>query len=140
MLWLVAIPLVHVHPEADHAHGAHEHQHGGLFHSVLSQDLACEFHSHTKDRSLTPAIDNEGLPHCQHAQAHLLTHDEIGFSLLGGSQNDSSASQMPFTFLIPHSHPFSLQLISTPHAPSWEQSLSFQYPAPHFSIRPPPIY
>ncbi len=139
MLWLVAIPLVHVHPEADHAHGAQEHQHGGLFHSVFSQDLACEFHNHIDDRPHTPEIDKEGPTHCHQTQAHLHTHDEIGFSLLGGSPNDSSINQTPFTFLIPHTHSSSLQLSSAALPPSSQQSPPFQRSAPLSPIRPPPI-
>jgi hypothetical protein len=40
---MLAAPLVHIHPEADHRHGAAGHMHGGTVHTVLSQDLNCEF-------------------------------------------------------------------------------------------------
>ena len=42
-LWMLAVPLVHIHPEADHRHGATDHQHGGTIHTVFSPDLNCEF-------------------------------------------------------------------------------------------------
>jgi len=42
-LWMLAAPLVHIHPEADHHHGAADHRHGGTVHTVFSQDLPCEF-------------------------------------------------------------------------------------------------
>ena len=42
-LWMLAAPLVHIHPEADHRHGAADHKHGGTVHTVFSQDLPCEF-------------------------------------------------------------------------------------------------
>ena len=42
-LWMLAAPLVHIHPEADHHHGSADHRHGGTVHTVFSQDLPCEF-------------------------------------------------------------------------------------------------
>lgn len=45
-LWVLAVPLVHIHPEADHRHGASDHVHGGTVHTVFSTDLVCEFSGH----------------------------------------------------------------------------------------------
>jgi hypothetical protein len=42
-LWMLAAPLVHIHPEADHRHGDPGHVHGGTVHTVFSKDLNCEF-------------------------------------------------------------------------------------------------
>ena len=42
-LWMLAAPLVHIHPEADHRHGGLDHRHGGTVHTVFSPDLNCEF-------------------------------------------------------------------------------------------------
>lgn len=42
-LWMLAAPLVHIHPEADHHHGEAGHVHGGTVHTVFSPDLSCEF-------------------------------------------------------------------------------------------------
>ncbi len=140
VLWLIAIPLVHIHPEADHAHGAQGHNHEGMFHSVFSQDLACEFHNHhAADPSLAEEIV-ASLSSCQHAHAHQLTHDEIGFSLLSGSSNDSfTDDESPLFFL---SSPGLSQL----NAHVGNHSLSPERPPPYqllettHRIRPPPIY
>ena len=43
ILWMLAAPLVHIHPEADHHHGEADHVHGGTVHTVFSPDLNCEF-------------------------------------------------------------------------------------------------
>lgn len=40
---MLAAPLFHVHPEADHRHGEVGHVHGGTVHTVWSPDLDCEF-------------------------------------------------------------------------------------------------
>lgn len=42
-LWMLAAPLVHTHPEADHRHGSEDHTHGGTVHTVFSPDLQGEF-------------------------------------------------------------------------------------------------
>ena len=42
-IWMLAAPLVHIHPEADHRHGAADHLHGGTVHTVFSPNLPCEF-------------------------------------------------------------------------------------------------
>jgi len=42
-LWMLAVPLFHVHPEADHRHGETGHVHGGTVHLAWSPDLDCEF-------------------------------------------------------------------------------------------------
>lgn len=41
-LWMLAAPLFHVHPEADHRHGEVGHVHGGTVHMAWSPDLDCE--------------------------------------------------------------------------------------------------
>ena len=58
-LWMLAVPLVHVHPEADHRHGSPGHIHGGTVHTVFSKDLDCEFSAYnhalvSKDESSCP--------------------------------------------------------------------------------------
>lgn len=45
-LWMLAAPLFHVHPEADHRHGQAGHIHGGTVHTAWSTELECEFGSH----------------------------------------------------------------------------------------------
>ena len=45
-LWMLAVPLFHVHPDADHLHGQAGHLHGGTVHTVMSPDLECEVESH----------------------------------------------------------------------------------------------
>lgn len=40
---MLATPLVHVHPEADHRHGDQGHVHDGTVHTVFSPDLDGEF-------------------------------------------------------------------------------------------------
>ena len=77
-LWMLAVPLYHVHPDADHLHGQAGHLHGGTVHTVMSPDLECEvenrppFVPNSHDGSAMVA----GVGH---------RHIEIGFSLLTDS-------------------------------------------------------
>ncbi len=35
VIWVITLPLVHIHPEADHVHGKSGYIHGGTYHSIL---------------------------------------------------------------------------------------------------------
>ena len=137
-LWLVAIPLVHIHPEADHAHGSQKHQHGGLVHSVFSKDLACEFHDHSTHDFFWLEKDLSGFLHCEHANAHLLNHDEIGFSYLANAFNDSFTSPEHAVFLLTSANLPSLvsHSLESPYSPDRLPPLHFNVSLLY--IRPPP--
>lgn len=89
-VWLLAVPLFHVHPEADLHHGETGHSHGGTVHTVFSPDLAGEFDPR---RDATA----EFAPPIAHhtAVAGHPTHDadyaELGFSFV----NDSTDRTLP---------------------------------------------
>ena len=79
-LWMLMVPLFHVHPEADHRHGDPSHVHGGTIHTVFSPDLECEYTEIVHDPTCPKAAH-------QHLQArahsgHAFNHPEIEFSLL----------------------------------------------------------
>ena len=80
--WMLAVPLVHVHPDADHRHGISDHLHGGTVHTVFSKDLTCEF----SDRDHVSIAPNEShIPFQLAAYPHHgLEHLEIGL-VLGAS-------------------------------------------------------
>ena len=78
--WMLAVPLFHVHPEADHHHGEAGHVHGGTVHTVFSEDLDGEFGSH--ERAI-PA----GVGMSAHSSHTWQEHSELGFSLLTDSND-----------------------------------------------------
>lgn len=140
VLWLVAFPLVHIHPEADHAHGSAEHAHGGLVHSVLSKDLACEFHDHTFHHDSTLKKDDKGSLKCEYKTAHALNHEEIEFSLLSGWSKDSSpgnVSPVFFSSLAESLPPICFRVVQS--RSSERSPPSGRYGSLHH-IRPPPAY
>lgn len=91
ILWMLVVPLIHVHPDADHRHGIPGHVHGGTVHTLFSQDLECE-HGHYHEESGSPGAQPASLPF-PGMSAHLLGHPEIGFSLLSSSPDRLSAKQ-----------------------------------------------
>lgn len=80
MLWMIALPLVHMHPETDHRHGNSGHVHGGTIHAVFSPDLACEYTARVHDESC-PETDHQHFQASGHS-GHAFNHPEIEFSLL----------------------------------------------------------
>jgi hypothetical protein len=79
-LWMLMVPLFHVHPEADHHHGDASHVHGGTVHTVFSPDLDCEYAKIAHD-STCPEAKHQHLQERVHP-SHAVNHPEIEFSLL----------------------------------------------------------
>ena len=79
-LWMLMVPLFHVHPDADHRHGDASHVHGGTVHTVFSPDLECEYSNEVHDPTCPDAAhqDLQALVHSGHGA----NHPEIEFSLL----------------------------------------------------------
>jgi len=76
-LWMVAVPLIHIHPEADHHHGERSHVHGGLAHTVFSVDLPCEYRVHSSVASHQQSVTGQ--------TGHDANHLELAFAVLAGS-------------------------------------------------------
>lgn len=77
---MLAVPLFHVHPDADHLHGRAGHLHGGIVHTVMSPDLECE-------SRLSRAADSHDVVTIVARLGH--RHLEIEFSLLTDSDRKS---------------------------------------------------
>lgn len=86
-LWMLAAPLFHVHPEADHRHGEVGHVHGGTVHTVWSVDLDCEYGDHGQATSRHTQFAHSGDG-----------HTEFGLSLLTDSSERNSLK--PFLILV----------------------------------------
>ena len=82
-LWMLAIPLFHVHPAVNHRHGGAVHAYGVTVHTVLSVDLDGEFDDHHDvDPSEESASRLSLFDHHSHSWDQ---HPEIEFSLLNES-------------------------------------------------------
>lgn len=93
-LWMLVVPLVHVHPEADHHHGDLDHVHGGTVHTVFSPDLECEYTARVHNETCRRAAHHH-LQVSGHS-GHAFTHPEIEFSLRG-EPNDRSVGKPGLT-------------------------------------------
>lgn len=102
VVWVLAVPLIHIHPEMDHAHGAPRHVHSGQYHSVLSEDLSCEFHRHLYSSPSLSHSHSSGNAFesvkSVHLFGHIFNHPEIGFSL-NKSGDDPLVPPGPGSFL-----------------------------------------
>lgn len=88
-VWILAAPLLHVHPEADHLHGAEGHLHGGTVHMAWSPDLDCELgHDRHADpmQQTTLDVGNSGAQFAHIGDRHA----EFGLSLLRETTNRTS--------------------------------------------------
>ncbi len=76
VIWVITLPLVHIHPEADHAYGMSGYVHGGSYHSIL---VNTPVHAHQ-------GYDQDG-------------HHHDGFFFLGNDSDAShSAPHPPYDF------------------------------------------
>jgi hypothetical protein len=84
IIWMLAVPLFHVHPEADHHHGEAGHIHGGTVHTVFSPDLDGEFGHH---QSTTAAVEQQSANQFTLSGLHFHASDytELGFSFVSDS-------------------------------------------------------
>lgn len=83
-LWMLAAPLVHIHPEADHRHGDPGHVHGGTVHTVFSPDLSCEFSSY--DHAPVAATETRCPLHLIAHPFHGAEHFEIDVILASSAE------------------------------------------------------
>ncbi len=83
--WVMTLPLVHAHPEADHSHGIPGHAHGGAYHTVVACGWFCDGH------------DQQPLSHHQSEHHHAQYYEE--FLLTGKfSEHSHSPPQVPHDF------------------------------------------
>lgn len=105
-IWMLAVPLIHIHPEADHRHGEAWHVHGGTVHTVWSPDLDCEFDGHRQvDR--TEQSTQEGISNFAQFSHAGDGHAEFGLSLLNDSTDRKS-----FKSLVAQALGFSTAVVS----------------------------
>ena len=82
ILWVGLLPLVHIHPETDHAHGMTGHVHGGTFHTILSTTPICAYENHQHHHDSFSPGEPFGTSDSPIHAAHGLEHSTYGFSVL----------------------------------------------------------
>lgn len=112
-LWMLIVPWVHVHPEADHRHGGLDHLHGGTVHTVFSKDLTCEFSVH--DHASVAADESRSPLHFVARPLHGLEHPEIDLIFASSTEPKSGKS----TALDVAAHSFHANPPAKPHA-AWQ--------------------
>ena len=95
-MWMLALPLVHVHPEADHRHGLPGHVHGGTYHTVLSPQPPCAFAAHRHHHDWASQEESFGSSESTGHSFHGFEHPTITFAVLNSSSGQT-LEQPPFT-------------------------------------------
>ena len=135
-LWMLAAPLIHIHPEADHRHGAADHVHGGTVHTVFSPNLPCEFSVYHH----TSVAENES--HCPlHLIApplHGLEHFEIDV-VLASSANSQVGKGTALDVAAHFSHAPPPTRIAAVWQPQPNPSLTNLFLTTSLSSRAPPL-
>ncbi len=86
IVWVVTLPLVHIHPEVDHAHGMSGHVHGGTYHSILVNTpvhahLGHEQDEHHHDGFFSPENHHRSKENSSHP-FHGFEEATYGFSVI----------------------------------------------------------
>lgn len=123
IVWMLAVPLFHVHPEADHHHGEEGHVHGGTVHTVFSPDLDGEFDD---NQHATDSVGHSTANHVAFSShpAHGLEYAELGFSFL----SDSTDRKLPKPLFVHVLATEPTELISFGPRPSKAQDRAFALP------------
>jgi len=85
VLWVITLPLVHIHPEADHAHGMSGHVHGGTYHTVLSTTPICAYEDHQHHHDSFSPGEPFGTSDSSSHLPHGFEHATYSFSVLNSS-------------------------------------------------------
>lgn len=102
-LWILSIPLFHVHPEFSERSGHDGAMRSGTVHTIFSGDLAGEFEPH--EASTHSASDKAA--HLSHTW---LEHAELGFSLLTDSPHRTELKpHLVQTMVLPTGQTLSMQ-------------------------------
>lgn len=96
--WVMALPLIHIHPEADHAHGMPGHDHGGTYHTILSDTPICAYENHQHHHDSFSPGEHPEIPDSTPHPLHGVEHSTYEFSVFNSSIDPilkASASNFP---------------------------------------------
>ncbi|MEE8125490.1 MAG: hypothetical protein V3T42_06750 [Nitrospirales bacterium] len=82
IFWVITLPLIHIHPEADHAHGMSGHVHGGTYHSILLSTPICAYQDHPHHHDSFSPGDTFGPSESPSHPPHGFEHATYSFSII----------------------------------------------------------
>lgn len=123
VVWMLVVPLIHIHPETDPHHGEAGHAHGGMVHTVFSRDLDDEFDNHQDTTDRVGHLSASQVAVSGHP-SHALEYAELGFSFL----SDSTDRKLPKPLFVHVLVTESAQIISFGPSPSIAQDRAFALP------------
>ncbi|WNM63645.1 hypothetical protein [Candidatus Nitrospira neomarina] len=85
ILMVISLPLIHIHPEVDHAHGMPGHVHGGTYHTDLTDPPVCAYENHRHHHDTFSPGMPFGTSDSPSHPPHDLEHSTYSFSILSSS-------------------------------------------------------
>lgn len=104
-VWLIAIPLVHVHPETAHSHDSFDHVHKGTTHTVFSTDCPDELGASPSPTVVSHSASESHSSVFGQAAHIFLDGDEIVFTFLPPSPTQSFDHASPLGVLFAYVPP-----------------------------------
>ena len=141
VLWVIALPLVHIHPDADHVHGMPGHVHGGTYHSILITSPVSAHQDHQLYDHHDSFSHEETIDHSLAPSHPLQSFEDLiyGFSVIKPSL-DSESEKLDILHdgvVIAHGEPLLISTDLTPN--SSPPTRSFSNLCNSLSSRAPPV-
>ncbi len=137
VLWLLALPLFHIHPETDPHHGEAGHIHAAAVHRVFSADLEGEFEDHHMAHHHAPDADSEPALSAQGPHAWENDH-ELSFSLLNDATDRKLVKPLLTHLLFVAQHFLPLPERHAPAVDQDDSTVAFPLLAADIPARAPP--
>ncbi len=141
VIWVLTLPLVHIHPDADHAHGMAGHVHGGTYHTILLDTPVHAHQDHEQHHHDDFFFPEDGFGSSQSPLNPPLGFEEAtyGFSVIKPSIDSESEKSVFSIYLVPidNVEPLSMPGVSTPNFTPQKRRFSILPKA--LSPRAPPI-
>ncbi len=138
VLWLLALPLFHIHPETDPHHGEAGHIHAAAVHTVFSADLEGEFEDHHHEAHHHAQVADSG-PALSAQGPHAWENDhELSFALLNDATDRKLVKPLLAHLLFVAQHFLPLPERRDPAVEQGDPTVPFPLLASEIPARAPP--
>lgn len=139
VLWLLALPLFHIHPETDPHHGEVGHIHAAAVHTVFSADLEGEFGGHREAHHDAPDAESGPSPSLE-APHNWNTDPELSFALMNDATDRKLAKPLLTHLPFVAQHLLPLPERHDPEIEQGDSTVAFPLLASDIPTRAPPSH
>ncbi|MDI3461543.1 MAG: hypothetical protein OJF50_000364 [Nitrospira sp.] len=135
-VWMLFVPLVHVHPEVEHNHGDPGHVHHAVTHTVFSAPLECEYPA--QHDNTCPSGTHQHVQSIGH-HGHTFTHPEIEYSLVAPSAAPTIAKILHSLFCLSEDVPSPAPIVFSGSTSPRDVAPTVLFLATALPLRAPPV-